>query len=211
VVLGDEINRAPPKTQSALLEAMSERQVSVDGTTHKLPDPFLVIATQNPYEFEGTYLLPESQLDRFLLRIQVGYPPREVERQVFRSHQAGEPVDALPSVASVADVLKIQEAVRAIHADDSVLDYLQDIVEGTRNHRRISVGLSTRGALGLYRAGQAFALLERRSYMIPDDIKKLAVPVIAHRLIPEGFSAGTERDATESMVEEILSGIRVPV
>jgi MoxR-like ATPase len=211
VVLGDEINRAPPKTQSALLEAMSERQVSVDGTTHKLPDPFLVIATQNPYEFEGTYLLPESQLDRFLLRIKVGYPPREVERQVFRSHQAGEPVESLPSVASVSDVLKIQEAVRAIHADDSVLDYLQDIVEGTRNHRRISVGLSTRGALGLYRAGQAFALLERRSYIIPDDIKRLAVPVIAHRLIPEGFSAGTERDATESLVEEILAGIRVPV
>lgn len=210
IVLGDEINRAPPRTQSALLEAMSERHVSVDGTTHMLPEPFLVIATQNPFEFEGTYLLPESQLDRFLLRIQVGYPVRQAERRVLTSHQAGEPVEQLGSVVSLDDIKKAQLATRDIRCEDSVLDYLQDLVEATRTSPELLVGLSTRGALGLYRACQALALVEHREYIIPDDVKRLAAPVIAHRVVPRGFSAGSDRSAAEAIIARALSGLVVP-
>jgi MoxR-like ATPase len=181
IVLGDEINRAPPRTQSALLEAMSERQASIDGTTYPMPDPFMVIATQNPFEFEGTYVLPESQLDRFLMRIDLGYPARDAERNVLRSHRSGEPVDGLPSVVSLSEIKQWQLAVRDIRFDDALVDYLQDIVDRTRNSNELQVGVSTRGALALYRAAQAQALLAGRDYVIPDDIKSLAVGVLSHR------------------------------
>ncbi|MEY2611623.1 MAG: ATPase RavA [Planctomycetota bacterium] len=211
IVLGDEINRAPPRTQSALLEAMSERQASIDGTTYPMPDPFIVIATQNPFEFEGTYVLPESQLDRFLMRIDLGYPARDAERNVLRSHRSGEPVDGLPSVVSLSEIKQWQLAVRDIRFDDALVDYLQDIVDRTRNSNELQVGVSTRGALALYRAAQAQALLAGRDYVIPDDIKSLAVGVLSHRVMPRGFAAGSERSIVESMIKRCLESVAVPV
>jgi len=211
IVLGDEINRAPPRTQSALLEAMSERQASIDGTTYPMPDPFMVIATQNPFEFEGTYVLPESQLDRFLMRIDLGYPARDAERNVLRSHRSGEPVDGLPSVVSLSEIKQWQLAVRDIRFDDALVDYLQDIVDRTRNSNELQVGVSTRGALALYRAAQAQALLAGRDYVIPDDIKSLAVGVLSHRVMPRGFAAGSERSIVESMIKRCLESVAIPV
>jgi len=211
IVLGDEINRAPPRTQSALLEAMSERQASIDGTTYPMPDPFMVIATQNPFEFEGTYVLPESQLDRFLMRIDLGYPARDAERNVLRSHRSGEPVDGLPSVVSLSEIKQWQLAVRDIRFDDALVDYLQDIVDRTRNSNELQVGVSTRGSLALYRAAQAQALLAGRDYVIPDDIKSLAVGVLSHRVMPRGFAAGSERSIVESMIKRCLESVAVPV
>ncbi len=211
IVLGDEINRAPPRTQSALLEAMSERQASIDGTTYPMPDPFMVIATQNPFEFEGTYVLPESQLDRFLMRIDLGYPAREAERNVLRTHRVGEPVDGLSSVVSLSEIKQWQGAVREIRFDDSLVEYLQDIVEKTRKSNELQVGVSTRGALALYRAAQSQALLSGRDYVVPDDIKGLAVGVLAHRVMPRGFAAGSERSIVESMIQRCLESVAVPV
>lgn len=210
VVLADEINRAPPRTQSALLEAMGEGQVSVDGETHHLPNPLLVIATQNPFEFEGTYLLPESQLDRFLLRISVGYPPRELEQQLLKSHQVGEPVDGLKPVLSLERIRELQAATRSIHFEESLLDYLLDIVHGTRDSETVQVGVSTRGALAYFRAAQAYALVENRDHVIPDDIKRLAIPALAHRIVPKGMLPGADRSAAEDVVREILNGVQVP-
>ena len=192
-MLADEINRATPRTQSALLEAMSERQVSVDGQTHPLPRPFMVIATQNPVEFEGTYPLPESQLDRFLLRIPMGYPSREVELEVLTSHRLGEPVETLQPVVSCQQVVALQEEVRRVEVEDSVNGYLLDIVQATRDCRELHVGVSTRGALALYRAAQAAALVGGRGYVVPDDVKSLAVPVLAHRVITKGYLHGDQR------------------
>jgi len=210
VVLGDEINRAPPRTQSALLEAMSERQASVDGKTHPMPDPFLVIATQNPFEFEGTYVLPESQLDRFIMRINVGYPGRDAERNVLRSHRAGEPVDQMKPVVSLAEIREVQAVTRTVQVEDSILDYLQDIVDQTRTSNELQVGTSTRGALAFYRAAQATALLAGRSFVVPDDVKKMAIPVLAHRVMPRGFAAGSERAAAEAIIQKCLEAVRVP-
>ena len=190
IVLADEINRATPRTQSALLESMSERQVSADGQTHPLPRPFMVIATENPVEFEGTYPLPESQLDRFLLRIPLGYPQREVELQVLATHREGEPVDSLSAVLDCEQVASLQAAVRQVQVDDSINEYLLDIVEATRRCDELQVGVSTRGALALYRAAQAAALVAGRPYVVPDDVKHLAVPVLAHRVIPKGYLHG---------------------
>jgi len=211
VVLGDEINRAPPRTQSALLEAMSERQASIDGTTYPMPDPFLVIATQNPFEFEGTYVLPESQLDRFIMRIDVGYPAREAERNVLRSHRAGEPVEHLAPVVSLGDIKQAQSLVREDRFDDSLVDYLQDIVDRTRGSNDLQVGVSTRGALAFYRAAQSSALIAGRNYVIPDDVKDLAICVLAHRVMPRGFAAGSDRAAAEAMIQRCLESVSVPV
>ena len=211
VVLADEINRAPPRTQSALLEAMSERQASIDGVTYRMPDPFMVMATQNPFEFEGTYLLPESQLDRFLVRIELGYPSRVSERQVLQSHNQGEPVDGLKSVVSLSEVKSAQLDVRQVKVEDSVLDYLQDIVELTRKSTEIQIGVSTRGALSFYRACQALAVVNHRNFVTPDDVKMLAIPVIAHRIIPKGFAAGSDRKLVEVIVRRMLESVRVPV
>ncbi len=210
VVLADEVNRAPPRTQSALLEAMSEGQVSVDGQTHDLPDPFLVIATQNPFEFEGTYLLPESQLDRFLLRLSVGYPAREYERRLLVSHREGEPVDKLEPVISPERIIQAQAMVRDVRFDDALADYLLNIVHATRESDLVQVGVSTRGALSLYRAAQALAVVEQRDYVIPDDIKRLAIPVLAHRIVPRGMLPGADRSGAESVVRKLVDTVKVP-
>ena len=210
VLLADEINRAPPRTQSALLEAMSEAQVSVDGTTYRLPRPFIVVATQNPFEFEGTYPLPESQMDRFLLRTAIGYPVREVERDVLNTHRSGEPVDQLSAVVSPDEVLVAQAAVREVRFDPSLADYLLDVVRATRSSDMFRVGVSTRGALSFYRGCQARAITFGRDYVIPDDIKQLAVPALAHRVIPEGVFQGADRQNVESQLGELLETIAVP-
>jgi len=210
VLLADEINRATPRTQSALLEAMSEGQVSVDGQTHPLPRPFMVVATQNPVEFEGTYPLPESQLDRFLLRSAMGYPSREVEMQVLVSHRRGEPVDDLQPVLDGPQVVALQEAVRGVEVEESIHGYLLDIIQATRDCEELHVGASTRGALSLYRAAQAAALLAGRSYVVPDDVKGLAVAVLAHRVIPKGYLHGSQREAVEALIERLVDEVRVP-
>jgi MoxR-like ATPase len=210
VVLADEINRATPRTQSALLESMSDRQVSADGQTHPLPRPFMVIATQNPVEFEGTYPLPESQLDRFLLRLPVGYPEREVELQVLTTHREGEPVDSLAPALDCEQVAALQAAVRQVAVEDSINGYVLDIVQATRRCDELNVGVSTRGALALYRAAQAAALVAGRQYVVPDDVKHLTVPVLAHRVIPKGYLHGGQREAVESLIERLVEGIHVP-
>ena len=210
VVLADEINRATPRTQSALLEAMSERQVSIDGQTHPLPQPFLVIATQNPIEFEGTYPLPESQLDRFLLRISVGYPERELERRVLSSHRSGEPVDALAPTVNGAQVLALQAAVRDVRVDEAIEHYVLDIIAATRKCDDLAVGVSTRGALALYRAAQSLAITEGRDYTVPDDVKRLAVPVLAHRVIPKGYVHSGQRAAVEALIERLVDEVAAP-
>jgi len=211
VILADEINRTPPRTQSALLEAMSDRQVSVEGHTYSLPSPFMVVATQNPFEFEGTYPLPESQLDRFLMRISIGYPDRRDEVRVLTSHRGGEPVDQLRPAISCAQVVELQESVRQVTVEQSLHHYLLDIVEATRNSTELHVGASTRGALCLYRASQALALVEGRDYVVPDDVKRLAVAVLAHRVIVKGYLHGGRRDATEVLVQRLVQSIAPPV
>jgi MoxR-like ATPase len=210
VVLADEVNRATPRTQSALLEAMGERQVSLDGVTHRLGPPFFVIATQNPYEFEGTYPLPESQLDRFLLRTNMGYPDRPAERDLLRQHREGEPVDHLKPVLHASDITKLQEQVRSVKVTDGIADYVLDIVEATRTRPEIVLGASTRAAIGLYRAAQAAALIDGRDYVVPDDVKSLSVPVLAHRLIARAGGLGTNTDVTADSVREILAKVAIP-
>jgi MoxR-like ATPase len=210
IVLADEINRTPPRTQSALLEAMNDGQVTIDGHTHPLPRPFMVIATQNPFEYEGTYPLPESQLDRFLLRIAVGYPDRDDELQVLASHRAGEPIDTLEHVLDAEQVVALQHAVRAVAVDESINAYLLDIVEATRNSGELRVGVSTRGALCLYRAAQALALIENRDFVTPDDVKRLAVPVLSHRVIAKGYAQGTQRETIEAVIGRLVDDVRVP-
>jgi MoxR-like ATPase len=209
VVLADEINRATPRTQSALLEAMSDRQVTVDGQTRPLGPPFFVLATQNPYEFEGTYPLPESQLDRFLLRLHIGYPDRTAERGILTGHRTGEPVDHLQPVLSVPEVVGLQQAVREIKVEDSVADYLLDVVGATRGHADVYLGASTRAALALYRAIQAAALVDGRDYVVPDDVKQLAVPVLAHRILPRAARGGGG-DTAEGIIRDIVERTPVP-
>ncbi|CAN5328439.1 MoxR family ATPase [soil metagenome] len=204
VVLADEINRATPRTQSALLEAMSERQITADGTTRRLGPPFLVLATQNPYEFEGTYPLPESQLDRFLLRLSIGYPDRVAERSIFSQHREGEPVETLPAVLTPSDVVALQTLTRAVTVSEPVAEYLLDIVHATRAHPDVTLGASTRAGIMFYRACQAVAVLDNRRHVTPDDVKALAVPVLAHRLITKAWDQGGRNDASP-IVQDILA------
>ncbi len=211
IVLADEINRAPPRTQSALLEAMSDSQVSIDGQTLPLPRPFLVIATQNPFEFEGTYALPESQLDRFLIRLSMGYPGRDDERRVLTSHRLGEPVQELEPVVECDQVVALQEAVRGVKVEESVGDYLLDIVERTRHSDELRVGVSTRGALSLYRASQALALIEGRAFVVPDDVKRLAPLVLSHRVILKGFLSTGQRETAEAIIRRLVAQTTVPI
>ena len=210
VVLADEINRTTPRTQSALLEAMSDGQVSVDHHTHRLPRPFIVIATQNPFEYEGTYPWPESQLDRFLLRISMGYPDRRDELDVLSSHRLGEPIERLQPVLDGEQVLALQEAAREVTVEESVSEYLLDIVEATRRCEELHVGASTRGALCLYRAAQSLALVEGRDYVVPDDVKNLAVPVFSHRVISKGYLHGGQRQAVETLIQRLVDEIPIP-
>jgi MoxR-like ATPase len=196
VVLVDEINRATPKTQSALLECMEERQATVDGTTWSMPDPFLVIATQNPIEYVGTFALPEAQLDRFMLRIKLGYPSPVDEIVILDEQKRTHPIDALEEVCSVDELLEMQNAVREVYVDPTVTDYIVRLVNGTRSHSDIYLGASPRGSIALYRAGQALAGLLGRDYVIPDDVKALAEAALAHRMIVK----------TSSSIHDILPG-----
>ncbi|HVA17172.1 MAG TPA: MoxR family ATPase, partial [Candidatus Dormibacteraeota bacterium] len=205
IVLADEINRTTPKTQSALLEAMNESQVTVDNHTHPLPQPFLVIATQNPIEHHGTYPLPESQLDRFLMRIRMGYPARDSEKQILRNNgSAG--VEEVPPVMEAAEVAAMQEAVIRVRVDDSLLDYALEIVERTRQSEQLSLGVSPRGAVMLHRGAQARAFLEGRDYCLPDDFKNLILPVFAHRVVVSSRYTSTRKksEQAESILTEII-------
>lgn len=213
VLLADEINRTTPRTQSALLEAMSEQQVSVEGLTMPLESPFLVIATQNPFEFEGTYPLPENQLDRFMMCLEVGYPDREVELEVLKRHRNGQPVDALTSVTDAKTITGMQQAVSEIAVDDSLSNYMLDVVDATRNHDDLALGVSTRGTLTLYRAAQAMAMVEGREFVIPDDVKELILPVLAHRIVCRGAvrdGHGHRRKAGQ-ILNSIVDRMSVPV
>ena len=205
IVLADEINRATPKTQSALLEAMAEEQVTVEGVSRHLPLPFIVIATQNPAEHHGTYPLPESQLDRFMVRLQIGYPSVEDEKTILRDREGHNPLDRLESVISREDVLELQDQVTAVRVDDALLDYLLQIVDATRRSESLELGISPRGTLALFRSAQALAFIEGRDFCIADDIKRLVVPVFAHRLIVNSRSAGLRSHTREA--EQILAGI----
>jgi MoxR-like ATPase len=211
-LLADEINRTTPKTQSALLEAMNEGQVTIDGHSHPLARPFMVIATQNPVEHHGTYPLPESQLDRFLMRLRIGYPDAASERQILRNSESGL-ADSPSSGLSAEDVLLFQDAVHAVAVEESLVDYMLAIVERTRNHEALALGVSPRGSQALYRAVQALALLEGRDYAIPDDVKRLAAPLFAHRVVINTRTTLVERraDMGERIIEEILTQVEVPL
>ncbi|MHB8542066.1 MAG: AAA family ATPase [Candidatus Acidiferrales bacterium] len=212
IVLADEINRTTPKTQSALLEAMNESQVTVDNHTHPLPQPFLVIATQNPIEHHGTYPLPESQLDRFLMRIRMGYPARDSEKQILRNNgSAG--VEEVPPVMDATEVAAMQDAVIRVRVDDSLLDYALEIVERTRQSEQLSLGVSPRGAVMLHRGAQARAFLEGRDYCLPDDFKSLILPVFAHRVVVSSRYTSTRKksEQAESILTEIIDTARVPL
>jgi MoxR-like ATPase len=211
VLLADEINRATPRTQSALLEAMNDFQVSVDRTTHDLPSPFLVIATQNPYEFEGTYPLPESQLDRFMLRVRMGYPSAADEKAVVLAQRTAHPIESVKPVLSGEDVVRVQTAARAVRVEASVLDYLLALVRATRSSKHLTLGASPRGALYLSRAAQAHALLAGRDYVLPDDVKALAVPVLAHRVLSTAGASEGATDEREGVVADLLDALEVPV
>ena len=212
VVLADEINRTTPRTQSALLEAMSEGQVSIDDTTHPLDTPFMVIATQNPAEHYGTYPLPESQMDRFLLRISLGYPARGVERELLRDRAGGDPIGKLVPVVDLDTIKTLQDGVETIRVEDALLDYAMSIVEETRRHPAIQLGVSTRGALAWYRSAQASALAAGRDFVVPDDLKELATHALAHRIVlaQAHESLGRSRAESERVIAEIAARVPVP-
>jgi MoxR-like ATPase len=212
-VLADEINRTTPKTQSALLEAMAEGHVTVEGITHPLPEPFIVIATQNPIEHHGTYPLPESQLDRFMLRLRIGYPDSEDEKRILRDRERAEPLDNLRPVMTGADIKELQRTVTEVSVDDALVDYLMRIVAATRETEMLDLGVSPRGSLSLFRAAQALALTEERDYCVPDDIKRLVVPVCAHRVVVSSrFSSSLRRsEEAEAVLREIMKTVSVPI
>ena len=210
VLLADEINRAPPKTQAALLESMQERQVTLDGKTHHLQDPFIVIATQNPIEYEGVYPLPEAQIDRFLVRLQLGYPSRTEEIEIVkRRMQRGQEEVVLDPVADSSTILELQKTVEGIHVDDDILSYVTDIVQATRTQKQVEVGASPRGSLAIFKLSRARAVFNGRDFVIPDDVKEVAASALVHRLImkAESWVKGTGPD---NVVEEILKTMPVP-
>lgn len=211
VLLADEINRTTPKTQSALLESMSEGQVTVDGQAHPLPQPFLVIATQNPIEHHGTYPLPESQLDRFLLRVKMGYPEGDSERAILRAEAGAARLDDLRPVLNAADVLAMQSEVERVRVDESLEDYALEIVKRTRESDQFALGVSPRGSLMLYRAAQALAYLNGRNFATPDEFKSLVVPVFSHRVVVDARYGSTRKsEQAEKLLTEILEGVAVP-
>ncbi len=209
IVLADEINRATPKTQSALLEAMDERQITVDGTTYEMPQPFIVLATQNPIEYEGTFPLPEAQLDRFLLRVHLGYAERLDEIQILRRQRQMHPIDSVEQVVSAETLLRLQEQIKDIYLDELIEDYIVSLVTATRHHEDVYLGASTRGSLALYRTAQARAALYGRDYVIPDDVKALAEPVLGHRLIISP-AARIRNISAPNIMNDILSAVSVP-
>ncbi|NMC47313.1 MAG: MoxR family ATPase [Chloroflexi bacterium] len=210
VVLADEINRATPKTQSALLEAMEERQVTVDGESHRLPDAFIVFATQNPIEYEGTFPLPEAQLDRFLMKVRIGYPNFMDEMKILESQRQQHPIERLQAVTDIDELKHAQQAIKDVHVADAIKRYIIEIVEATRNNKDIYLGASPRGSLGLYRAGQAYATLQGRDYVTPDDIKGVSIPVLSHRIVLHP-SARIKDVQKETILAEILEQIEVPL
>jgi MoxR-like ATPase len=209
VVLADEINRTNPRTQSALLEAMNEAHVSVDGVTRELPRPFIVLATQNPFEFEGTYPLPESQLDRFLLKTRVGYPSAEEEKEVLRAQSTVHPLEHLRPVVTGEQVVALQKSTREVRVDDALVDYVVAIAAHTRESSRLALGVSPRGSLALRRAAQALALLSGRSYVVPDDVKALAIPVLAHRVVAR--ESGVADEAARLAIRDALDSVPAPL
>ena len=209
IVLVDEINRATPKTQAALLESMEEKQVTVDGITHTLPNPFMVLATQNPIEYEGTFPLPEAQLDRFLLRVRLGYPNQSDEIEILERQQLRHPIETLEAVIAVEELRAVMEEIKTVYVSKPVKRYLVDLVNRTRQSPDVYLGASPRGSLALFRTGQAVAALAGRDFVLPDDIKSLAVPVLAHRVIV-GPAARLRELSAEKIVEEILENLPVP-
>ena len=210
ILLADEVNRTTPRTQSALLEAMNERQVSVDGITHTLPNPFVLVATQNPYEYEGTYPLPENQRDRFLICLEIGYPDRSIELEMLQQHHEGGPLSGLEPVLKADELLALQATCREVTVEESIREYLLNIVAGTRDHQELSLGASPRGAIALFRAAQALALCDGRDYTVPDDVKTLAPAVLAHRVICRGPLRDSGRDRGLGIIRQIIEGTPVP-
>jgi MoxR-like ATPase len=209
IVLADEINRATPKTQSALLEAMEERQVTIDGVTHALPGPFMIIGTQNPIEYEGTFPLPEAQLDRFLLRIHLGYASKQEEVQIMERQQFQHPIHSIQAVVSQAEVLAMQESIKAVHVSPAVEAYIAEVTFATRENENVYLGASPRGSLGLYRAGQARAAIQGRDYVLPDDVKALAESVLGHRVIVSP-AARLKKISADRIVQDILQRVPLP-
>ncbi|MBN2211620.1 MAG: MoxR family ATPase [Sedimentisphaerales bacterium] len=210
IVLADEINRTTPRTQSALLEAMCENQVSVDGRAYPLPKPFMVLATQNPFEFEGTYFLPENQLDRFLMRIRVGYPDREQEKQILALEPSENVLTGLKPAVNVEQIIALQQHVRKVEIDGRLTEYIMDIITASRNHPDLLVGASPRAALALQRVAKASAVLSNRDYCLPDDIKSFAMSVLSHRIISKKFSHEPTRQSCDNIMEQILNSVPVP-
>ena len=210
LVLADEINRATPRTQSSLLECMEERQVTVEGVSIKLPRPFIVMATQNPIEYEGVFPLPEAQLDRFLMKLSIGYPSYEDEMEIVKMQRLRHPIEELKPVASLEEVLSLQEKIKEVYVDETIIQYILDIVSATRKHSDIAVGSSPRGSLALYRTSQALAYIRGRDYVLPDDVKELTPLVLSHRIIlkSESYLRGyTQR----GVISSILASVEVPV
>lgn len=210
IILADEINRTSPKTQASMLEVMEEKQVTVDGTTYKVPEPFMVIATQNPVEYMGTYPLPEAQLDRFLMKISMGYPSKAEEVSILYRFQHSSPLNHLEAVASQDELIEIQKAVREVRVDESLAAYIVDLVMATRRHEHTVLGCSPRASLSLFRAAQASALYDGRNYVIPEDIRDLAVPVLSHRLLLKQ-EAKIKRMTNENVISDIIQRQKVPV
>jgi len=210
IILADEINRTSPKTQSSLLEVLEEHQITVDGNTYRVKEPFMVLATQNPIEYEGTFPLPEAQLDRFMMKISIGYPEASQEKAILRRFKLDNPVRRLSPVVSAEDILNLQSHVREIYVDESIDNYIVSIVSSTRKNQHVQLGASPRGSLALFRAAQAMAVVRGRDYVLPDDVKELAIPVLSHRLIikPESKLLGI---TSEDIINNILSQVPVPV
>jgi len=209
-VLADEINRATPRTQASLLECMEERQVAIDGDTKKLKEPFFVIATQNPLETQGTFPLPEAQLDRFLMRLKIGYPSASEGRDILDRFENGSTYPAVNEVAAAHDIIEAQKAVTAVKAGAAVKEYIMSLTEETRKHERIVLGVSPRGSIALMKACQAYAAIHDRDYATPDDVKAVAVPVLAHRIMLKGYGISSGTKQAEAVMNEILASVPVP-
>ncbi|HEX9058600.1 MAG TPA: MoxR family ATPase [Clostridia bacterium] len=210
IILADEINRTSPKTQASLLEVMEEKQVTVDGITYKVPSPFMVLATQNPVEYLGTYPLPEAQLDRFFMKISIGYPTPGEESHILSKFQLKSPLETLQPVAGAEEILSIQEEIKKVHVDKTLSDYIVEIVNKTRNHNDIALGSSPRGSLTLFKASQAMAFYNKRNFVLPDDIKKLAIPVLSHRIILKQ-EAKLKKILPEDIISSIINNTYVPM
>ena len=209
IILADEINRTSPKTQASLLEAMAEGSVTIDGVRHELPDPFMVIATQNPIEFLGTYPLPEAQMDRFMMRLSIGYPDAESEIRMARNHMEGRTAETVQSVCGASDIIAMKEQVRSVHVSDAVLGYIREIIQATRDEERFELGASPRAMLGVTEAARAHAFLDGRDYVKPDDIKAVAIPVLHHRIMLTS-EARLHREDTDRILDRLIFNVRVP-